>query len=451
MATISSPGIGSGLDVRSIVTQLVELERRPITLLQQTNAKLTTRLSSFGLIQSYMGNLQSVAAQLSKATEFWGRVSATSSDAASVGVSAPTATTPASYSVEVTSLASAQSLSSAAGAITDSANVGAGTLTITRGGTPVAITVADGTSLAALREQINAAQAGVNAAIVQDSGGPRLVLTGSDTGLGNSVTVGVSGATGQLAALAWPGAMTEDRPAANAVLKINGMQISAASNKLANVVDGLTLTLVKPTTTPVQVSVGTDTASLRKGVTDFVNAYNEVSRYLSTQTRYDESSKSAGALQGDRAAVGLQTGLRNLTQQPSAASVTFSRLSDLGLEVQRDGTIKINDSKLDAAMANPAEVAKAFSTVDTGFGQRFKALTDAVVASDGPLTSRTSGLRESLRRNEKDQQRLEDRVARVQERITRQYSALDANLNRLNGLGSYVQQQITNWNKSSDR
>jgi flagellar hook-associated protein 2 len=450
MATISSPGIGSGLDVRSIVSQLVALERRPITLLQETNARLTTRLSSFGLIQSYMGNLQSVAAQLSKATEFWGRISATSSDAASVGVSAPAATAPASYSIEVTRLASAQSLSTAAGAISNAANVGAGTLTITRGGTPVVIDVADGTSLAALREQINGAQAGVTAAIVQDSGGPRLVLTGSDSGQGNGVTIGVSGATGQLAALAWPGALTEDRPAADAVLKINGMQISAASNTLTNAVDGLTLTLTKTTTAPVQVSVGTDTAALRKGVVDFVNAYNEVSRYLSTQTRYDESSRSAGALQGDRAAIGLQTSLRNLVQQPSTASATYGRLSDLGLEVQRDGTIKINDSKLDAAMANPSEVAKAFSTLETGFGQRFKALTDAFVASDGPLSSRTSGLRESLRRNEKDQQRLEDRVARVQERITRQYSALDTNLNRLNGLSSYVQQQIANWNRSSE-
>ena len=450
MATISSPGIGSGLDVSSIVSQLVALERRPIELLQQASTKLTTRLSSFGLIQSYMGNLQSVAAQLAKPDEFWGRVTAGSSDASAVGVSAPASTTPASYSIEVTTLATAQSLSTAAGAITDSSNVGAGTLTITRGGTPVAINVADGTSLSALRDQINAAKAGVNASIVQDTGGPRLVLTGSDTGQANSVTVGVSGATGQLTALAWPGAMNEDRPAANAVLKINGLQISAASNELKDVVDGLSLSLKKTTTSPVQVTIGNDTAALRKGVNDFVSAYNELSRYLTTQTRYDESSRQAGALQGDRAAVSLQNSLRNLVQQPSTASATYARLSDLGLEVQRDGTLKVNDSKLDAALANPAEVAKAFSTLGTGFAQRFKALADGVVATDGPLTSRTAGLRESLRRNEKDRQRLEDRVARVQERITRQYSALDTNLNRLNGLSSYVQQQITAWNRSDD-
>jgi flagellar hook-associated protein 2 len=311
----------------------------------------------------------------------------------------------------------------------------------------VAINVVDGTSLTALRDQINAAGAGVRAAIVQDTLGPRLVLTGSDTGAANGVTVAVTGAAGQLTALNYPGNMTQDRAAANAVLKVNGLQISSASNTLTNVVDNLTLTLVKPTASPLQVTLGTDTATLRKGITDFVSAYNEVNKYLATQTKYDESSKVAGALQGDRAAVGLQGRLRSLLQQTSTASATYPRLSDLGLEVQRDGSIKVNDSKLDAALANAAEVANAFSTLETGFGSRFKALADGVVGTEGLLTNRAAGLRESIKRNEKDQQRLEDRVARVQARITRQYSALDKSLNQLTGLGNYVDQQITNWNK----
>lgn len=443
---LSSPGIGSGLDVKSIVSQLVALERRPIELLQTQKTKLTTQLSSFGLLQSYMGNLQSVAGQLGSAA-FWTKVNASSSDASAVTVSAPAASAAARYSIEVTSLATAQSLSTAAGAITDASNLGSGTITITRGGTPVAISVADGTSLTALRDQINAAGAGVRAAIVQDTLGPRLVLSGSDTGAANAVTVAVSGASGQLTALTYPGNMTQDRAAANAVLKVNGLEISNASNTLTDVVDNLTLTLVKPTTGPMQVTVGTDTATLRKGITDFVSAYNEINRYLATQTKYDEASKVAGALQGDRTAVALQGRLRNLLQQSSSASAVYGRLSDLGLEMQRDGSIKVNDSRLDAALANPSEVALAFSTLETGFGSRFKALADGVVGSEGLLTSRTSGLRESIRRNEKDQQRLEDRVARVQERITRQYSALDASLNKLSGLGNYVDQQITNWNK----
>jgi flagellar hook-associated protein 2 len=446
---ISSPGIGSGLDVNSIVSQLVELERRPITILQAQKTKLTTQLSSIGLLQSYMANVQSAAGVLGKA-DLWTKSVASSSDSTAVSATALASATPASYSIEVLNLATAQSLSTAVGAITDATNMGSGTLTITRGATAVPITIADGSSLSSVRDQINAAKAGVTAAIIQDTGGPRLVLTGADTGVANAVTIAVSGASGQLNALAYPAGMTQDRPAADAVLKINGLQISSAKNQLSGVVEGLTLTLSKVTTSPVQVTVGSDNAAMKKGITDFVSAYNEISKYLATQTKYDEATKVAGALQGDRSAVGLQNRLRGLLQQTSPASAVYQRLGDVGLALQRDGTIKVDNTKLDAALADPAEMARAFSTLQTGFGQRFKALADSVLGTDGLLTTRTGGLRDSISRNDKDQKRLEDRVARSQERLMRQYSALDTSLNQINGLGSFVQQQITNWNKSDN-
>ena len=447
---ISSPGIGSGLDVNSIVTQLVELERRPIAQLQAKKTKLDTQLSSIGLVQSYMANVQSAAGVLAKA-DFWTKSSASSSDQTAVAATALASAVPASYSIEVLGLASSQSLSSAAGAITNAGNVGAGTLTITRGTTAVPITVADGTSLAALRDQINAAKAGVAAAIIQDGGGPRLVFSGTDTGTANAVSIAVSGATGQLNALSYPGGLTQDRPAANASLKINGLSISSAKNNLSGVVDGLNLNLAKVTTSPVQVTVGSDSPALKKGITDFVSAFNEISKYLAAQTKYDDATKVAGALQGDRSAVGLLNRLRSTLQQTSTASAVYERLGDLGLALQRDGTIKVDDSKLQAALADPAELGLAFSTLQGGFGQRFKALGDSVLGTEGALTTRSNGLRDSISRNDKDQKRLEDRVARVQERLTRQYSALDSSLNQINGLGSFVQQQITNWNKTDNR
>jgi len=447
---ISSPGIGSGLDVNSIVSQLVELERRPIAALQEKKTKLNTQLSSLGLVQSYMANVQSVAALLGKG-DFWAKSVASSSDSTAVAATALASAVPATYSIEVQSLASAQSLSTAPGAISDASNLGAGTLTITRGTTAVPITIVDGTSLAAVRDQINAAKAGVTAAIIQDGSGPRLVLTGSDTGTANAVSITVTGATGQLTALSYPAGMTQDRAASNASVRINGLQISSAKNNLSGVVDGLNLTLAKVTTAPVQVTVGNDTATMKKGITDFVSAYNEISRYLSTQTKYDDASKVAGALQGDRSAVGMLNRLRSTLQQTSTASTVYARLGDLGLELQRDGSIKVDNSKLDAALADPAELSRAFSTLQTGFGQRFKALADSVLGTEGLLTTRTNGLRDSISRNDKDQKRLEERVARVQDRLTRQYSALDNSLNQLTGLGNYVQQQITNWNKTDNR
>ena len=446
---ISSPGIGSGLDVNSIVTQLVELERRPIAQLQAQKTKLNTQLSSIGLLQSYMANVQSIAGQLGKA-DFWTKSVASSGDPTAVGATALASATPASYSIEVIALAAAQSLSTAPGAITDASNLGAGTITITRGATATPIAIADGSSLAAVRDKINAAKAGVNAAIVQDNGSPRLVFTASDSGVANAVTVAVTGATGQLNALNYPAGMTQDRPPADAVVKINGLQIGSPKNNLTGVVDGLNLNLLKAGTGPVQVTVGNDSAAMKKGINDFISAYNEASKYLSAQTKYDEAAKVAGALQGDRSAVGLLNRLRATLQQTSTASAVHDRLGDIGLELQRDGSIKLNAAKLDAALTDPAELSRAFTTLQSGFGQRFKALADSVLGTDGLLTTRNNGLRDSIARNDKDQKRLEDRVARVQERLTRQYSALDNSLNSINGLGNFVQQQITNWNKSGN-
>lgn len=445
---LSSPGIGSGLDVNGIVSQLVDLERRPVTLLQTAKTRLNTQLSSFGLLQSHLGNLQSIATQLSRA-DFWARNTATSSDATAVTVSARSSAAAGRYSVEVDTLAAAQSLSTPAGAFTDPANVGSGTIKLTRAGTQVEIEVAADSSLSAVRDQINAAKAGVTATVIQDGSGPRLVLTASDTGVANAVTIDASAVTGPLqAALS---GLHEDRPARDASLRINGLAVTSPTNRLDNVIDGVDLTLSKVTAGPVDLVVGSDTTALTKAVNDFVSAYNELNRYLAAQTKYDEATRTAGALQGDRTAVGLQSRLRSLVQQPSPASTAYQRLADLGISLQRDGSLKVDDAKLAAALAAPAEVAKAFSHPGNGLALGFKALADGMLGTDGALTARSEGLRASIKRNEKEQERLEDRIERVRQRLLRQYSALDTSLNQLNGLDKFVSQQITNWNKQGER
>ncbi len=446
---LSSPGIGSGLDVNSIVTQLVAIERRPIEQLALRKTTLNSELSSYGLLQSYMSNLQSAATQLTK-PDFWNQYGIASSAADTVSASSTADASPASYQVEVSKLAQATSLSSNAFAADNAFD--AGTMTISVGANAVDVAIEAGDTLDAVRNKINAADAGVTASIVRDAGGARLLITGNATGADNAVTVATT--AGNLKAFSYPpdGAdgMTRRLEARQAEFTINGIALTSATNLLSGVIDGVSLTLSKETATPVTVTVSRNTDALRKGIQDFVNAYNEANKYLSQQTKYDGATSTAGALQGDRAAVGLQQRLRSLVQESSDASPAFGRLSDLGLELQRDGSLKVNDTKLNAALENPKALALAFSTTTTGFAQRFKALADGAIGTDGTLTSRVEGLRSSITRNEKDQQRYEDRVAATQARLLRQYSALDLTLNKLNGLNSYISQQITNWNKSKD-
>ena len=149
--------------------------------------------------------------------------------------------------------------------------------------------------------------------------------------------------------------------------------------------------------------------------------------------------------------------MRTLLNVASGASATFGRLSDVGLQVQRDGTLKVDSGKLDSATANLTELKKAFANADAGnsandgFARRYANLATQVLGSDGSLTTRTEGLRTRITRNGEDQANLSDRVERFRARLVAQYTVLDGNLSKLNALSSYVTQQMNALNRTNNR
>jgi flagellar hook-associated protein 2 len=151
----------------------------------------------------------------------------------------------------------------------------------------------------------------------------------------------------------------------------------------------------------------------------------------------------------------LQRQLRSMIGASSPASSVISTLSQIGLEIQKNGTLKVNDSKLASAMANSAELKKLFTNVDTadpanhGFAIQLRAFSNSVLGSDGLLPSRVEGLNTKLKDNQKDQDRLSDRLAATQARLQAQYSALDTKMAGIGTLSTYITQQIANWNKST--
>lgn len=476
MAGISSPGIGSGLDVQTIVSQLVALERRPIDQVNRQKATTEATLSSFGLLQSYTTNMRDAARALAK-PDLWTKATATSSQEAAVAVSASASATEGSYSVEVSQLARAQGLAS--GAFASSAStVGSGNLTIAlgtwtetvdpgppettshaftgNGATAIDVPIDAGDTLLQIRNKINDADAGVTASIVNDGSGARLVLRSTETGAENAARITVDDPS--LEALAYDpengvGTMTQTLKALDAQATINGLSVTNASNTLTDVVEGLTLTLKTTNTSAAQVTVGKDTAAMRSAVDEFVKSYNAINTYLRDQTKYDATTKVAGKLQGDSAARSLQNQMRSLTQMTSGASAGYATLSSLGITVQRDGSLLLDSSRFNEALANPSAVATAFTNDDVGeandgFAVRINALTTALTGTDGLIESRTEGLRAAIRRQEDRITQLEDRVSRTEERLLRQYSALDTRLGSLTGLGNYVSQQVTAWNNA---
>jgi flagellar hook-associated protein 2 len=478
--SISSAGIGSGLDVNSIVTNLMAVEQRPLTQLQTQASDLSSRLSTVGKMQGYFAALQTKANALTSTT-LWSSTLATSSDAAAVKVSTGTNAAAGSYAVAVSKLAVGQTVTGGTLA-SSSSTLSTGSLTIElgsygagspaagftakSGATPVTIDIGSGeTSLTALRDKINAAGAGVSASIVSDASGARLSLRSKDTGAENAFRISVAettddgnAATG-LSSLGYDASaasspMNRTTLAGNAELTVNGIALSSASNTLNNVVDGLTLSLQRTTTSDVEVDVTADTASVKTAVTDFVAAFNTLATFIGAQTAYNADSKTAGALQGDQATLALQHQLRSVLNEGSSASSAWSRLSDVGLSLKTDGTLGTDATKLDNALGNLVELKKLLATdgatsAESGFVRRYKNLSDAALGSTGVFQSRTDSIQASVTRNNKSQDAMQKRLTLTEARLRAQYSALDTKMASLNNLSSYMTQQITQYNKST--
>jgi len=471
MPAITSLGIGSGVDINGMVEQLVALERRPLEQMRAEATRLQTQVSSFGKLSSLFSTLRDASNKLASAS-LWSGATASSSDEAAVAVSGGATAATGRYAVSVQALATSQTVASVASVVSADELVGAGTLSIAigrwdgssftakTGVGEVTLEIAATDTLATLRDKINGLGAGVTASLVTDAGGVRLSLRSTASGVDNGFRITASAdADGNPVDAAGLSRFTYDPAAgsaglalklaaANARATVNGIEVESASNELTGVIEGMTLRLRRPTTGDVDVAVESDRAAVKAAIKSFADAYNELARTIAEQTKYDPASKVAGPLQGDSTVGGLQQQMRAVLNAASGASAVFPRLSDIGLALQRDGTLSVDDARIDSAMANLGELKKAFANRDpdvpanNGFAQRYAELASRVLGVDGSLTTRAEGLRQRISLNGDKQERLNERVERFQQRLVAQYTAMDANLSRLNALSSYVTQQL---------
>ena len=481
MAAITSLGIGSGVDINSMVTQLVALESRPLTQMQSAAKALQTQISSYGQLNSLFSALQTAANKLTS-TSLWQQSKATSSDESAVSIVGGNSAAAGSYAVSVQNLAANQTVVSTSAYASSAEPVGSGTLTIDIGSwdlppmnfvpqvgrSPVQVTVDSSDTLATMRDKINAAGAGVTASIVTDSSGARLALRATDTGEEKRLPHQRVGRRRRrcrrrrrslalrLRPRHRPGQHGTEGGGRKRARHRHGIDVESASNELTSVIEGVTLRLRKENFGSADIAVSSDREAVKTAIQGFAEAFNTLAKSIGEQTKYDAASKTGGPLQGDSAATGLQRQLRALVNAGSGASGVFTRLSEVGLTMQRDGTLSVDSAKLDNATANLAELKKAFSASDSlnnandGFARRFSELATQVLGVDGSLTSRTEGLRERLSQNGEDQTKLEERVERFRTRLVAQYTAMDANLARLNSLSSYMEQQLASLSKSSN-
>jgi flagellar hook-associated protein 2 len=473
MAAISSAGIGSGLDVKSIISQLMAIEQQPKDKLVADAAKIQTQISEVGKVTSALSTLRDVSSKLSS-NAFWNQTTARSSSS-EITVTSGSTSLPASYSVEVQQLASSQSLMAGTTFASSTALVGSGTLNIEMGTwgagqtsfaasstspSSASITVTATDTVESLRDKINAADIGVTASILSDSSGSRLVMRSESTGAANAFRVTTSGASGALASMGYDpssgiSGATRTQTASNAMATIDGVSVSSATNTFSDVLDGVTITANSVTTSAATVTVASDTATIKTKLQEFATAYTALNTLIANDTKYDAANKKAGALQGDSTVIGVQTRMRSLLAATSTASAQYSRLSDAGLELQRDGSLTLNSTKVDNALANFSGLKALFvdnpstSSSGEGFGKQFYDAAYSMVTVDGAINSRSTALSDKLARNQKAQDAMTARLAQTQKMLEAQYGALDSRMASISGLSSYVSQQVTQWNRST--
>jgi flagellar hook-associated protein 2 len=348
----------SNIDVNTIVSQLMTVERQPIDALDQKTSALQTKVSAYGALKGALAVFQGAMAAMQSPSKFTSNVVG-SSDPAVVLPTASSTASPGIYDVNVTKLATSQVVQSA-GVVSDTAvSTSAGTIGIQVGNGSIANVTIDSSNntLQGLRDSINDADVGVQASIVNDGTAYRLVLTAEKSGSANTITVTNGLSAGELKDAI--DGRTQARAAQNAEFTLNGVAVSSDSSTVTSAITGVTLNLLKEGTS--KVNVVRDTATPSSAVQSFAKAYNDLQSTVKSLTGYDASTKKAGVLNGDSGTTSLITNIRSMLGQAMTGAGQFRQLSDVGVSFQKDGTLSVDTTKLtDALKTSPTDVAALF-------------------------------------------------------------------------------------------
>ncbi|WDY57905.1 flagellar filament capping protein FliD [Pseudomonas sp. PSKL.D1] len=445
-ASITSLGVGSGLDLESILESLEESKTTslldPITTQEES---VEAEISAYGTLTSALDALQTAAEALADASLY--ESLSTSISGSGVAVSTSSDAVAGSYSIEVTQLAQAQSL--ATDGISDtSSTLGTGTLTLQVGDSDaVSITLdSSNNTLEGLRDAINAADAGVTATLVNDGSDTpyRLVLTSDSTGTESEMTVSYSSSDSSDLATSLFGNMTETVAAQDAELTINGIAITSQSNTVEEALQGVTLTL-SATGSSQTLTIERDTDTILDAITSFVDAYNDFVATVDELTAYDADAGTAGELLGDSTTRRISTELAS-DLYSEIGSGTFTYLSQLGIGLESDGTLSIDEDTLQSALDDNIDAVSEFfigTDESSGFITRMTDDLDNYLDEDtGLITAKTDSLDSKLDQLEERYEEKQALIDSEMERWREEFTELDTLISTLNSTADYLTTQF---------
>lgn len=455
---IQAMGVGSGLDIQSLVTQLVSAEGAPEqSRLTRKSATVATNISALGSLKGALSAFQSALAPLKTVAGF-SAVRATSADTTIFTASADSTAVGGSYDIQVQQLAASDKLLSKAyvGASADASGstavVGTGTLAISLGSKSMSLTIdSTNNTLAGIRNAINKASdnPGVQASIVYGQDGAHLALTSARTGASNTLRISSSGGDGGLAQLDYAGVATANytvqQNAADAIVSVSGVAVHSATNTVTGAIDGVTLNLAAADTQKsYSLTVASDPSVVTANVQRFVDAYNALRTRINSLSAYDPATRIAGPMLGDPVLQGIDAQVRRLSlNEVTGPGGEFTSLAAIGVTSDTSGLLSVNASKLQAAMqSQPNAVAKLFGSTD-GIANRLDAAMTSALSSAGALAARNTSLTNDQNALQQEGDALQSRINAIQQRYLAQFTALDKAMAQMKRTSTYLTQQLT--------
>jgi flagellar hook-associated protein 2 len=454
LMAISSLGVGSGLDLNSLVEGLLSAERTPVE--QRLNGRqedLEAELSAFGTLAGGVSGLES---SLQKLTNLSTGRTASSANSEALSVTADDDADVSSYSVSVNQLASGQSLAinPSTPYLSSTDVIGTGTLTFTTMNpdkSSVSITIdSSNNTMEGIRDAINDSDFNVNAVIVNDGTGYRLLLSTEDTGVMNALEVTVTDADGNntdnsgLSQLAFNGSasnMVETVAASDAEITVNGLDIASSTNSFNEFLPGLTLTAKEVTAESFGVTVAFDKGSATSAIRGFVDAYNNLKDSMGALTTYNPETGFAGPLNGDGLVRGLESTLFNsIISEYGEEGSAFQSLVNLGISTDAEGKLTIDQDALNTAIDDDYSGFVAFANA---LGETMNTtVADRYLGSGGLINNRQENLRSGLDQIGEERDKLEIRLEALEARLVKQYSALDTLLAGLQQTSNFISTQL---------
>lgn len=455
-------GIGSGMDINSIVGALVNAEKAPKEAqLARLEKASTTKFSALGTLKGALSEFQTAMKGLNSQALFEKRT-ATSSNTSAVSASAEKTALSGTYQMAVKQLATSSRVATASVSNTSAEPYAAsvdGQLTVKLGAgdsAGVLVDIKAGDTLEQIRDTLNTTlkDKGISANIVNNpaDGTSRLVLNAKDTGAGKDIVITAAAGLDDLAvdgAIKGVGdsAGYLGDPAQSAIFSIDGLEQISATNSLKDVIPGITFSLLSKTETdkPLTLTVGQDKAGVTANIKKFVDAYNKLiktSSELTSVTQVGEGKPPVvGGLVGDATVRTLLSGVRSELVNP-AGEEGIKVLADLGITTQKDGTLKIDDAKLGAAITNNFDAVGNFFTGDNGLMSRVDKRISGYIQTGGVLEQRMKGLTSTLADIDKQKEILTRRVSQIQTRLFAQFNAMDALVGNLNATSDRLTQAL---------